>query len=233
MNFFEVEAIFKKISSPKLSKFFKSLIPTDENILGVSLKELKKIAKELKKNDFSDFFENAPENIMEMIILKGYLIGYAKIDFESRLNYIERFLPKIKNWAVCDTFCASLKIPDNKKQEFWKYIIYCTNSKKEFYVRFAIVMMFKYINSEYLEKILEILDNIHFEKRYVEMAQAWLIAEICVKYPERIFTYLKSDNLSKFAHNMAIRKILDSFRVNDNLKTELKLLTYKKNSNKI
>lgn len=49
MNFFEVEAIFKKISSPKLSKFFKSLIPTDENILGVSLKELKKNRERIKK----------------------------------------------------------------------------------------------------------------------------------------------------------------------------------------
>ena len=85
------------------------------------------------------------------------IIGYSKVDVETRLSYITKYLPKIDNWAICDTFCAGLKITTKYKSEMWDLINEYLNSENEFEVRFAIVMILNYyIEESYLEKNFKI-----------------------------------------------------------------------------
>ena len=54
------------------------------------------------------------------------------------LKYVEKYIPKIDNWAICDVFCAGLKITKKYKKEMWNFIKKYLKSDKEFEIRFAI-----------------------------------------------------------------------------------------------
>ena len=41
------------------------------------------------------------------------------------------------------------------------------------------------------------------------MAEAWLVCEIYVKYPDEALVYIKDNCLNKFTHNKAISKIIN------------------------
>ena len=45
------------------------------------------------------------------------------------------------------------------------------------------------------------------------MATAWLVAEAFTKHRDETLKFLQDDHLSKFAHNKAIQKACESYRV--------------------
>ena len=60
---------------------------------------------------------------------------------------------------------------------------------------------------------------------YVQMAQAWLIAELAVFFPQRIWAWMNTDNTLRYCINgKAIQKICDSYRVGDADKERFKAL---------
>lgn len=64
-------------------------------------------------------------------------------------------------------------------------------------------------------------DDAHY---YVQMAQAWLIAELAVFEPEYIHHWLANCGLKYNITGKAIQKIIDSFRISDFWKEEFKKL---------
>ena len=64
-------------------------------------------------------------------------------------------------------------------------------------------------------------DDDHY---YVQMAQAWLIAELAVHEPERVYQWLQQNNLKYNINGKAIQKICDSFRITDTWKEMFKKL---------
>ena len=101
-------------------------------------------------------------------------------------------------------------------------------SEKEYDIRFAVVMGLNYyINDEYKERFLLLLDCIHHEGYYVKMAVAWAISMVYVKYPEYIMNYLKDCKLDDFTYNKAIQKIRESLQVSKEEKELLKSMKRK------
>ena len=45
------------------------------------------------------------------------------------------------------------------------------------------------------------------------MAEAWLLCDMFIKFPNETKNFLKKNNLNKFTQNKAISKIHDSYRV--------------------
>ena len=182
MNQINNEEIRKKIielSDEKYKKFHSSLCPNTDNIIGVRVPVLRKFAKELLKEiNWQEYLEKAWDEYYEEVMLQGMIIGLASKNknINEIIKYIDNFVPKIDNWAVCDTFCAGLKITDKNLEYMWKYIQKYIKSEKEFELRFAIVMMLDYyINEEYIDEVIKILDNIKNKEYYVRMAIAWTI----------------------------------------------------------
>mgnify|MGYP003305544549 CR=1 FL=1 len=63
----------------------------------------------------------------EEIMLKGMIIGLnKKLEWKNIERYINEFVPKIDNWAICDTFCSSLKIINKKISKM--EILFFTNN---------------------------------------------------------------------------------------------------------
>lgn len=208
----------------KYKEFHKGLCPGTENIVGIRVPILRNYAKELlKQYDWKTLIKNIDNEYYEEIMLQGMVIGLAKDDFKSIIQEIEKFLPKIDNWAVCDTFCAGLKITKKHKKEMWNFIQKYIQSKKEFEVRFSVVMILDcYIEDEYLEKIFEIFDSIKREEYYIQMAVAWAISICLIKYYDKTLNYLKTTNLDKFTYNKALQKAIESYRITKEQKQTLR-----------
>ena len=79
-----------------------------------------------------------------------------------------------------------------------------------------------FINDENVKLIIKVIDNINSDKYYINMAVAWLIAEMYIKEKDVTLEYLKKNNQNKFVQNKAISKINDSFRVTKEEKEMLK-----------
>ena len=225
----EIKKQLKQLSDSKYKEFHSNLCPGTDNILGVRVPVLRKYAKELaKKYPVEKLLKNIDNEYYEEIMLQGMIIGQAKEkDFEKIKKWIKDFIPKIDNWAVCDVFCAGLKFTKKYEKEMWQLIQEYLKSSKEFYLRFAIVMILDfYIKEEYLDKDLEIFNNIKSDKYYVRMAVAWVISICLIKYYDRTIGFLRSGNckLDDFTYNKSLQKARESYRISKEQKEELQAM---------
>ena len=210
----EVRNKLINLTDTKYRDFHSNLCPGIENILGVRLPLLREISKNLAKENYNDYLNNDDIKYYEEIMIQGLTIGYLKIDNEIRFNYIKDFVPKINNWAVCDSFCNNLKFTKNNRKEVWDFIIPYINSEDEFDIRFAVVMMLNfYITEDYIDEVLSILNNINHDGYYVKMAVAWAISFAYIHFPEKTLSFLKNNNLDNFTYNKSLQKIIESNRV--------------------
>ena len=218
-----------KNSEEKYKKFTEKLIPETENILGVRTPVLKNLAKKIIKEGRGEEYALCDDMYYhEEFIVQGMVIGFLKADFEEKRKFVEKFIPKIKNWAVCDNFCSVFKVPKKDKEKVWEFLEKYFVSKEEYEVRFAIIMSLKHFMCEkYLEKIFIKLDNLKNNNYYVQMGAAWVIAEGFTKYSEITLKYILKNNLDNFTHNKAIQKICESLRVDSRTKEYLKSLKRK------
>lgn len=220
------EEVIKKLfemQDLKYKEFDSSLSPNVEDIIGVRIPMLRAYAKELYKNNKLEDIKIG-NKYYEELMLQGMIIGFqTKEPIEKVISRIKEFVPKINGWAVCDTFCAGLKITKKYPKEIFCLIQKYLKSKKEFELRFSIVMLLDYyINDEYIDKVLEILGNIKSDKYYVQMANAWAISEALVKYYEKTVKFLENCNLDKFTYNKAIQKAIESYRITNEQKDYLR-----------
>lgn len=215
-----------ELQDKKYKEFHSSLCPNVDNIIGVRIPELRKLAKQIAKENPKEFIENpVKKQYYEEIMLEGFVIGYMKATLEEKLHYLDNFIPEIDNWAVCDCTASTLKFIDKYKKEAWEYLQKYINSKKEFEKRFAIIILMDYyLTDEYIDKVLEIYNKIDSDQYYVQMGIAWAISVCFVKYREKTRKILDNNNLSTFTHNKSIQKIIESTRVDKETKEELKKL---------
>ena len=96
-------------------------------------------------------------------------------------------------------------------------------SSKEFEVRFALVLLlFHFVEEEYLSYIFEVLDNFSHTGYYAQMGAAWLLSVCYIKFPNQTMSYLKRSKLDIQTYNKGIQKILESKTLNEELRFQLK-----------
>ncbi len=208
--------------------FASALIPGCNNLLGVRIPQLRKIAKRLVKDNPIDFLDNAQDIYFEETMLKGFIIANMPTDIEITLEQVSLFVPKITNWSLCDSFCSELKIVRKHKERVRKFLTSYHQSGEAYHIRFAIVMLlFHYIEEKYLDDILLICDIITHDDYYVKMAVAWALSMCFVKFPHETLTYLKTNNLDNETHNKTLQKICESLRVDKETKAMIKAMRRK------
>lgn len=213
-----------ELADPKYREFHSGLCPGTENIIGVRVPVLRKYAKELAKNyEIKELLKQIDNEYYEEIMLQGMLIGLEKEDLKTIQKHIEIFVPKIDNWAICDVFCAGLKITKKYKKEMWEFLQKYLKSNKEFEIRFAVVMILDfYIEEDYIEKDFKIFDTISSQAYYVQMAVAWAISLCLIKFYDKTIQYLETATLDYFTYNKALQKARESYRITEEQKEFLK-----------
>lgn len=202
------------LQDEKYQQFSQGLIPTVDNIIGVRLPLLRKLAQSIAKEEGQAFLAKAQGDYFEEVMLEGMVIGYLSVDFKTSLELVREFVPKIDNWSVCDSFSGGLKFIKKDLKAGWEFLAPYFTAEGEFEVRFGVVMLLNYyISPEYIWQVLAALERVEHEGYYAKMAVAWAVASCYRKMPEETLTFLKDNNLDLFVHNTAIQKICQSQRI--------------------
>ena len=205
--------------------FHSSLLPGVDNILGVRAPLMRKIAKEIAAGEWREYLAEARIDTYEETMVQGMVIGQAKGNAAEILPYVAAFVPKIDNWAVCDSFCCVLKLAKREPDPVWDFLQPYFVSKEPFDLRFAIVMALDhYIDDAHIEVVIGHIDAIKHEHYYVKMAAAWAVSICFVHYPEITMAYLLNNSLDDFTFSKSISKILESYRVSAQDKEALRAL---------
>lgn len=204
----------------KYKEFHIGLVQNSKyEIIGIRLPILRQIAKEI--TNCEEFLNITEDKYYEEIMISGLVISHIK-DEKIFNKYFKKHIKKIDNWALCDTFCQSIKIIEKYPDKYFKEAIKLSLTKKEFTSRVGLIMLFHFIDKKYLDTIFNTINNITIDDYYNNMAIAWLVCEIYTKYKEEATNFLKNNNLNKFTQNKTISKINDSYRVTKEEKDLLK-----------
>lgn len=204
-------------------EFHQKLTITKYEILGIRVPMQRKIAKEISKGNALSFLSVCKETYYEEVNIEGFVI--ASLEEPNFTKYMEKFLPKIDNWAICDGFCNTVKSIPKNKEAYLPKIKEMLMSSHEFSVRVGLILLLSfYVESNYLSIIFECVNSLNREEYYINMAVAWLLAECYIKYREETLEFLKNNQNSKFVQNKTISKICDSYRVTKEEKEMLKKL---------
>lgn len=223
MKIEEVRRILRDLVDEDYRKFQAALIPGVENFLGVRRVELKKLAKQIAKEDGLEFIRCAGRDSFEEVMLKGLVIGSLKTDTEELLRLVSDYVPEITDWSLCDTFCSVLKAVKKDRERFWGFLKPYLHSGKEFEARFGAVMLLTYyIGEGWTEKTLEALYEVRQEGYYARMAVAWAYSVCYIKEPEKTGGFLAVHPLPEFVYRKTVSKICDSLAVPALKKEQLK-----------
>ena len=216
----------ESIREEEYKKFSEKITFTKYEILGIRLPELRSIAKDISKSDYKIFLQVAGNKYYEEVMIKLLVIANIK-EIDELMNYFNGAINLIDNWALCDTFCNSLKIVGKNKEYFLKVIDNLIKVNKTYEIRVGLILLLcYYVEEKYIELIFKYLDSINSDEYYVNMAMSWLVCEIFIKYESLGLKYLEHNKLNKFTINKSISKIRDSYRVSKEMKETI--LKFKK-----
>ena len=215
-NYKEFVKYLISMQDEKYREFHSLLVLNSKyKMIGRRLPIMRDIAKKISQSNIEEFLKYAQDNYYEEVMIQGLVISYIK-DEKIFYNYFKEYVKKIDNWALCDSFCNSIKIVRKHEIKYFIEAIKMSVKEAEFTSRVGIVMILNhFISKENLNVIFDTLNKIHSEKFYINMAEAWLICEMYIKYPEETKSFIKKNNLNKFTQNKAISKIHDSYRVGE------------------
>lgn len=209
----------------KFLRFHQSLVPGTENLIGIPIPQLRALAKDIAKGDAESYLAVARTDTYEETLLQGLVIGYLRLGEEAFFQLVASFVPKIDNWAVCDSVCAGLKRIVRFEAKGFDWLQGYLFSQQEFEVRFAVVMLMDhYLTPAYGQRVLALLPQVSHDGYYVKMAVAWALSLCFIRFRQPTLELLESGCLDVFTHNKAIQKCIESRRVSGQDKALLRRL---------
>ena len=219
-----------KIAEENYRIFAAKLIPNIDNLLGVRLPKLRKIAKKIVQLDYDYYLAMDNHLYFEEVMLQGMIIGEIKLPWTERSRYVKQFISKIDNWSVCDSFCCGLEFEVSEKELVWQFLQPYFASDKPYDIRFAVVMLlFYFVDDEYAQKAFTLFDQIKNDDYYVKMAVAWAISIYFRELPTLTMSYLQKNQLDDWIYNKALQKITESLKVDSSTKIIIRSMKRKIN----
>ena len=165
-----------------LNDIKKSIYELRKTKFGYSVPEIRKLAKQGAKNNVIKYLDSINNDDYWVKLYFAYLIGYLKDDIETLINYFEKFMPYVDDWAVNDALCQNFLVARKYQKEVWSMLMKYKNSKKEFEVRIvSVVLLSHFLNDQYIDKVIKVLDKLNTNSYYSKMVAAWAIATIMGK----------------------------------------------------
>ena len=206
-------------------EFNSKLIPNidKKTMIGVRIPDIRKIERSLSVEEKEQFLMDLPHKYFEENMLHGIIISNMK-DYDKAISELEKFLPYVDNWAVCDTI--SPKVFKKNREKIITKILLWIKSDHTYICRFGIGMIMQlYLEDEYFKtSYLDIVAKIRIEDYYINMMRAWLFQVALVKKWEITIKYIENNSLDIFTHNKTISKSCDSYRIDKTKKEYLKSL---------
>ena len=211
----------------KYRDFTLPLIPNidEKTFIGVRLPVIKKYAKDLDEKSRLEFLNSLPHQYHEENILHAFILSNIK-DYDTFINYVNKFLPYVTNWSVSDTICN--KHLEKHKSQLINEIYKWLKSDELYRVRYAVkCLMIYYLNEDFKEEHLQKVEQVKLDDYYVRMMIAWYLATGLAKNYDQFIKVIEEKRFDSFTHNKAIQKAIESYRVSDEHKAYLKTLKVK------
>ena len=209
-------------------EFNSKLIPNidKETMIGVRIPDIRKIEKSLSMEEKEEFLLKLPHKYFEENMLHGIIISNMK-EYDNIIINLEKFLPYVDNWAVCDSI--SPKIFKKNREKAIVNVLSWIKSNHTYVCRFGIGMIMQlYLEDEYFKKsYLDIIAEIKTEDYYINMMRAWTFQVALVKQWKEAIVYIEKGLLDEFTHNKTISKSCDSYKIEKEKKEYLKTLRRK------
>lgn len=209
-------------------QFQAKLMPTvdPEQIIGVRMPALRKLAKELKGTAEAEAFLAAlPHRYYDENNLHGLLLC-ARSSYEETVAGLEDFLPHVDNWATCDLLSprAFRSHPPQLPEQIRRWL----GSGDTYTVRFGLDMLMSfYLDECFRPEYLDWAAEVKSEEYYVRMMVAWYFATALAKQYDAALPYLTSRRLEQWTHNKTIQKAVESYRITPEQKDALRALRWK------
>ena len=185
-------------------KNFNSKLVLKNNLIGIRVPILKKIAKELAKGNYKEFISIMNHNYHEEVLIHGLILGYIK----DPMNYFDDYIKYMNDWQSCDTTISNMK--------YFSYNQDINYIKKYLYHRVGyVILLTYYIKDEYIDELYNIVDNYNSDSYYVKMAVTWLLSYLIIYDKNRAVKYLKKSKLDDFTYNKGIQKAIESKKIKD------------------
>ena len=215
----------RELADEGYREFQSSLIPNiaKENVIGVRTPVLRRFSAEFAKSaDVTAFLAALPHRYLDENNLHAFLIE-RMTDFDKVKAALDRFLPYVDNWAVCDGMNPKIlaKHPKRRVEAAMAWL----SSSHVYTVRYGIVILMKYdlgdtFRPEYLARVA----SLTFDDYYVRMAQAWYFATALATQYDETLPYLTEHRLTPWVHNKTVQKAIESYRIPPERKAYLKTL---------
>lgn len=215
-------------SDENFRKLQLSIVPgqDEKSVIGVRTPDVRQYAKELIKSGASEeFIRKLPHEYYEENLLHALILSLYK-DFDKLTCELERFLPYIDNWAVCDQL--NPKVFSKHKHELLIRIRVWIASDHDYTVRFAMRMLMNhFLGDDLKEEYMDLVNQADNGSYYVSMMSAWYFATALAKNYDETLKYISAEKLPCWTHNKAIQKAIESYRISDGQKEYLRTLKRK------
>lgn len=221
-------SIYERLLSNKDEKYkdFQSkLVPNidKETIIGVRTPQIREIAKKVFGTQEADtFIQVLPHQYYEENLIHFFIISKIK-NFDECVKEVEKFLPYIDCWPVCDQ--ASPLVFKKNHDKLLPLIKKWIKSNHVYTARFGIrMLMNEFLNDDFKEEYLELVSSKKGNDYYLKMMIAWFFATALAKQYDATIKYIENRCLDPWIHQKTIQKAIESYRVSDEHKEYLKKL---------
>ena len=209
----------------RYKEFVAKLIPNiaKESIIGVRTPAMRQIAKKFFGTQVAQtFLKTLPHTYYEENMIHFFLISLIK-DFDECINEVEKFLPLVDCWSVCDQ--SSPKVFKKHHQQLLPFIKQWIASTHVYTARFGIrMLMNEFLEEDFKSEYLDLVSAKRGDDYYLKMMVAWYFATALAKQYEESIKIIENKKLDSWTHNKAIQKAIESFRVSAEHKQYLKTL---------
>ena len=206
-------------------EFQSKLVPNipGETILGVRTPDMRRIAKEINGTaEAEKFLAELPHSYYEENLVHFFVIAMIK-DFDECVAAVERFLPYVDCWPVCDQ--TSPKVFAKNHDRLLPRIKAWIASEHVYTSRFGIrMLMNEFLGDDFRPEYLAWVAAVKGEDYYIKMMVAWYFATALAKQYDESVVYIEERRLEPWTHKKAIQKAIESYRVSEEHKAYLRTL---------
>lgn len=208
--------------------FHSKLMPDfdKERVIGVRSPQLKKLAKSFsKRDDIDTFLSDLPHRYYEENNVHGVIVCDFR-DYGKTVEYLDKFLPYVDNWATCDLLKP--RAFQKNRAELIRDIDRWLKSDRTYTKRFAMgVLMTHFLDGDFKAEYLEKVYTVRSDEYYINMMKAWFFATALAKQWDSTVKVLENRLLDTWSHNKTIQKAIESYRITDEQKAYLRTLKIK------
>ncbi len=199
----------------KYRDFIAKLVPTIEKdtIIGVRMGDLRRLAREIRKEANLDIFNEAKFYYREEKLLYALCLFKMMGSFDKAMDAFDEFLPYMDSWEVTDLVAGEIIIKEVQREEAFQKAQSYLLSEDEYIIRLGLVILNRKFNDEaHIDKIIDAIKNITLNTYYVNMAAAWLLCELYFTDKAKVDEFLSSEAINEEIKKMTRQKIRESLK---------------------